>query len=423
MTSRRDAAPTLDVIERHCAQFRDLFDEVRTFENFQSLHLGLLAQLPRKSLPALARFLELPNPQRLHHLLTTPHLSTADIEHRRIQLLREALGSRPLTLMIDETGARKKGTSTDYVSRQYLGSLGKVDNGLVTVHLVALVGELTFPLCWRVFKPKSRLRDNDTHITKVSMAAQMLAEVSSWGLTIECVVADSAYGMASQFVRCVQKYGWNYALAIRSDFSLYLPADAEVWSKDWVRVTRHFNDGTAQERWAQEWVWGRERNERYIIITSDRVNQPDNETSFIRTNLSGERGLSVLADLYGSRTWVEATFRNMKTDLGWHDWRLTRWEHIERWMTMVLSVYSLVSLKALERAHVGREVSPGDVGEMSGHRDWRGTSKWCDVLHDLRVLARAFGALVALFCWLEFFSFDARHLSSSLDVLYQLPFL
>ena len=60
--------------------------------------------------------------------------------------------------MIEETGDRKKASTTDYVSRPYLGSLGKIDHSLVTVLLVALVGQITVPLAWRIFKPKSRLR-------------------------------------------------------------------------------------------------------------------------------------------------------------------------------------------------------------------------------------------------------------------------
>lgn len=38
------------------------------------------------------------------------------------------------TLVIDETGDRKKGTKTDYVARQYLGSIGKIDKGIVSVN-------------------------------------------------------------------------------------------------------------------------------------------------------------------------------------------------------------------------------------------------------------------------------------------------
>jgi SRSO17 transposase len=34
---------------------------------------------------------------------------------------------------VDETGDKKKGHSTDYVKRQYIGNLGKIENGIVVV--------------------------------------------------------------------------------------------------------------------------------------------------------------------------------------------------------------------------------------------------------------------------------------------------
>ena len=37
--------------------------------------------------------------------------------------------------LIDETSALKSGTQTPGVQRQYLGCVGKLDNGIVTVHL------------------------------------------------------------------------------------------------------------------------------------------------------------------------------------------------------------------------------------------------------------------------------------------------
>jgi SRSO17 transposase len=40
---------------------------------------------------------------------------------------------RKIFLIIDETGDPKNGKVTDYVARQYLGRLGKIDNGIVAV--------------------------------------------------------------------------------------------------------------------------------------------------------------------------------------------------------------------------------------------------------------------------------------------------
>lgn len=43
------------------------------------------------------------------------------------------LQGREISLIIDETGDRKKGNKTDFVKRQYIGNLGKVENGIVAV--------------------------------------------------------------------------------------------------------------------------------------------------------------------------------------------------------------------------------------------------------------------------------------------------
>ncbi len=57
-----------------------------------------------------------------------------------------------ITLVIDETGDRNKGKKTDYVARQYLGSVGKVDNGIVSVNAYGVYENITFPLMFKVFK-------------------------------------------------------------------------------------------------------------------------------------------------------------------------------------------------------------------------------------------------------------------------------
>jgi len=41
--------------------------------------------------------------------------------------------NRPIILIIDKTGDKKKGNKTDYVKRQYIGNLEKTENGIVVV--------------------------------------------------------------------------------------------------------------------------------------------------------------------------------------------------------------------------------------------------------------------------------------------------
>ena len=64
---------------------------------------------------------------------------------RRLKLLLQQLNDRAITLVIDETGDRKKGSTTDYVARQYIGNLGKIENWIVSVNAHSVVEQLTFP--------------------------------------------------------------------------------------------------------------------------------------------------------------------------------------------------------------------------------------------------------------------------------------
>jgi SRSO17 transposase len=60
------------------------------------------------------------------------------IKRPRLELILYILQARPIILIIDDTGDKKKGNTTDYVKRQYIGNLGKTDNGIVAVTAYAV---------------------------------------------------------------------------------------------------------------------------------------------------------------------------------------------------------------------------------------------------------------------------------------------
>jgi len=86
MEEPRVAVRTATFVDNYCAiyQYLYLFPEVRSFEAFNYLHLGMIAEIARKSLPAIARVVGLRNDQVLDHFLTE---SPGDIEALRKQRL------------------------------------------------------------------------------------------------------------------------------------------------------------------------------------------------------------------------------------------------------------------------------------------------------------------------------------------------
>ena len=56
------------------------------------------------------------------------------------------LNGEEIILIIDEIGDRKKGDTTTYVKCQYIGNLGKIENGIVAVTAYGVWKDITFPL-------------------------------------------------------------------------------------------------------------------------------------------------------------------------------------------------------------------------------------------------------------------------------------
>ncbi|MCJ2544128.1 hypothetical protein [Thermostichus vulcanus] len=73
MTLARQALPTLQVLDDYCEAYRPHFPEVRSFEFFKLILLGLLSPMKRKGLPAIARHVGVES----HQSLWTWYLQTA----------------------------------------------------------------------------------------------------------------------------------------------------------------------------------------------------------------------------------------------------------------------------------------------------------------------------------------------------------
>ncbi|MBD1850137.1 transposase [Cyanobacteria bacterium FACHB-502] len=134
MIEQREPVATVGFINEYCQAYRHLFEDVRSFEQFKFLHVGLLSGLARKTLPAIAQLVGLQNAQSLHHFLRGGVWSVEQLRAVRLSLIAHTVGERRIGLCLDETGDVKKGQATDYVAKQYIGNIGRLSNGIVSVN-------------------------------------------------------------------------------------------------------------------------------------------------------------------------------------------------------------------------------------------------------------------------------------------------
>lgn len=382
MTTRQAPAPAPGPLEGFAQQYDDLFEQRNQREAFRRYLEGLLLPAERnKTLTALANAEPIVGAQQaqvqsLQWFLSESTWDAHAVNTRRI----EALCRDPVTapdgdgvLVIDETGDRKWGTKTAHVGRQYLGSIGKVDSGVVTVSSLWADERVYWPLVVEPFTPKQHFPrgiSDPAYRTKPQIALELVGRAVADGLPFRAVVADSFYGENDTFRTGLHHLSVGYVLALRPSHAWWAPvgtinslaeaAQTAVWGGaaapgDWQRVERSFRDGHTEAWWALEvevGPYGRQRRQRSVVVTTDPATRPEHTTWYLVTNLPApdtiraqEASLAAadlveVVRLYGLRNWVEQSYKQVKGALGWRAYQVRSDRAMRRHWALVWCAFS-----------------------------------------------------------------------------------
>jgi SRSO17 transposase len=287
------------------------------------------------------------------------------------------------------------------VAHQYIGNIGGLANGVVSVNAYRVLDGTPFPPAFRVYKPKSRLKPGDVFKGKPQLAVELLHEVQARGFRFSVVLADSMYGESWDFTQALHQLGLSYVVAIRSNHVVWLPPGSPGEHKRynrWRAFDRLFADGTSEPRFIREVVFGRRAGyrSRSFQITTDPLRQPPETTWYLLSTLPGKIEQTV-GDLYGWRTWIEYGFKQAKDELGWADFRVTDYQAIERWWELVMSVATLV---ALQSPAFGPHTTPIVQTPVLAHPHWDVGPGWKRTLNNLRLVLQPYICACLLLPWL-----------------------
>lgn len=407
MIAPREARPTVKFVDEYCEGFRKLFPEVRSFEAFKQLHVGMVSEIKRKTLPAIAEVVGIENSQSLHHFLTQSPWEVEELKTLRLQRILSSLKGKKIPLIIDETGDRKKGKKTDYVSRQYIGNLGKVEKGIVAVTAYGVIKNITVILDFEIYKPQKRLKPGDVYRSKPEIACEMIKNLKARGFEFSLVLADSLYGESqSNFIECLEDLKLDYVVSIRSNHGVWMLPGQRIRYNKWRKFNRIFADGKEEVRYIREVIYGKRQAQQYWEITTNTETLPANETWNLMTKVPGIKYHQV-GNLYGLRNWVEYGLKQSKNELGWADFRLTDYADIQKWWELVASAYLMVSLHSSELETVKTPlgpVRPNSVGFLwAEHPHWDEHHGWKNLLNNLRLIIQPFISLNIIKPWLKVF--------------------
>src|SRR5258708_39289642 len=102
MTKGRPAAATVTFIDEYCQLYQEVFPDVRSFEHFKQVQIGMLSEIKRKTLPAIAKAVGESDPQALHHFVAYAPWKVEELRARRLSKLKQALAGRRVSPLLDE---------------------------------------------------------------------------------------------------------------------------------------------------------------------------------------------------------------------------------------------------------------------------------------------------------------------------------
>jgi len=353
-----DRLPAL--IETFVAHFDDLLKNDIERRRMRQYVTGLLMSGSNKTMTEMAHHIVGANNQSLHHFLAQAPWDPDATNRRRVEVLQRSRQTQFKAtgwFIQDDTGQLRKSSKgvrgSDGVACQYIGNVGKVDDGIVFVSTHYVDERKHFPITSELFWPKAAVKvfeerqeelrsrgeearsvTEEMRRDKIDIALDQIREAKAMGTACNRVLADSWYGSSPRYVKGIEAEGLEYIVEIRSNRTLFvrLPGDpgrgpkpehpvkevlALFEKEDFEQLTVKRADGTEDVRYVASMevkVKGLGKGRRHLVFVAsdlDRLDPDHVEFLLTKTRLSDAE----VARAYALRNWVEVFYGDGKGEL------------------------------------------------------------------------------------------------------------
>ncbi len=371
-------------LPRFLDEFADCFGRCDTRRYLMVYVNGQMSELQRKSVEPMALRAGLP-PRSLQAFLGLLQWD----EDRLVDRLQQHVAqehAHPWAIgVVDETGCGKDGRHTACVQRQWCGSLGKVDNCVVSVHTGYAVGNFHCVLGSDLFVPKSwaedparrkevGMPDDVTHRSKPQIALEQIKRGLGSGIRVAAWTFDELYGGSYDFLDGLDRLGQTYVAEVPCTFCgwakepavLLRPTPREIRRKvkkrrfprlsataaavSEVRNLLKHSPAFQAQAWTPIHIKNGEKGAivrqvkaarffmqrdglpsraHWLIVTRD---PHSGELKFFVSNASPGVPLEWLLYVAYSRWSIEQCFREEKDELGFDHFEVRGWQSIHRHM-------------------------------------------------------------------------------------------
>ena len=264
---------------------------------------------------------------------------------------------------IDETSVVEKGDQTPGVQRQYLGCVGKVDDGVVTVHLGACRGDLEvrpdadryLPQSWAADRPRCRaagIPDDERHEARWKVAVWQWVRSRRGGVAFDWLTSDEGYGAVPAFRWVLDRGGRAYVGEVPVSYrvatrdggrrvearGLLKPTARKGWGR---AVVRQETGGVGVWKYRACEVFAARHRQRRVVA----VNAATGEVKYFATT-DRRRSVRTVLRVAFRRAVVEHPFRVAEQEVGFTHFEGRDDRAPMRHLTPALVVLGFVSVHA-----------------------------------------------------------------------------
>lgn len=349
--------------DKWCKRFDDLLRTKAQKREFRNYLGGLLGESERKNIYQMASDSLGVTYHRLHHFLTEATWSADKLNERRLEVMNKCNQtriSRGFSLIIDDSGHRKSGNFTAGVGRQYIGEIGKTDNGNVVVTTHLYDGKKSLPLDIELYQHAKSLPEGKKDVLfkkKPQLALELVDNSLERGYFPGIILIDSGYGNNTTFLIELEKRKLNYLGGLAKNRKVKVVNSTKLIEEirlDNLAKSLPPEDFTAVEinleKLRTVWVSvieveiSRLQGTRKIAIVMNAPNFEDaDDIDYFITNVESYQVTSQwIVDTYSQRNWVEVFYREAKGWLGLKEYQVRGIKALKRHFILVFCAYTFI---------------------------------------------------------------------------------
>jgi SRSO17 transposase len=234
---RTDIEGFINELKVFHGKFKDCFYRVETKEKAFQYMVGQFSSLEKKNIESMALEVEGAEPRPMQRFITDAVWDEEKMLRNYHKMVAAEMGDTEGVVIFDESGFVKKGNDSAGVSRQYCGSLGKIENCQVGVFAAyaskrgycLLDKHLFMPEKWFsedyvARRKRCAVPEDVTFRTKPQLAGGKLTSIHQEGtIPFRYIVADAIYGNSPEFIQAAEGCsGKTYFVSISSDIRCWL---------------------------------------------------------------------------------------------------------------------------------------------------------------------------------------------------------